>query len=185
MIATMAPILAFAAPLGADSAAVCTALAARQRVALRRRLVIAATLTVFEAGTPAVGMSLSGPVGNALGATAAWIAGGLLVALGLWMLRSDSDSEHDATLGTAAGLLPLLAVGVAVSVDEIAVGVSFGLAGVALLPLVATIAVWVFTATMTGLTLGSRIGARFQDLAGTVAACALIVLGVLVGTGVL
>jgi putative Mn2+ efflux pump MntP len=182
---TFLPIFAFAAPLGADSAAVCTALAAQQRIAMRRRLVIAATLTAFEAGTPAIGMSLSGPVGHLLGQAAAYIAGALLIGLGCWMLRPQGESDTHEKLGTAAGLLPLLAVGVAVSIDEIAVGVSFGIAGVALLPLVLTVACWVFTATMTGLTLGSRIGARYRDRAGLVAAFALIVLGVLVAAGVL
>lgn len=178
------PIVAFAAPLGTDSAAVCTAMGARQRIIWRRRLIIAATLTAFEAGMPAVGMALSGPVGNLLGSWAAYMAGGLLVALGLLMLRPDGDGENQ-TPDAGLSLVPLLALGVAVSVDEVAVGISLGLDGIALLPLVLTIAVWVFTATTAGLALGARIGARFHEHAGRVAALALIALGVLVALGTL
>lgn len=177
------PILAFAAPLGTDSAAVCTAMGARERIVWRRRFLIAGTLTVFEAGMPAVGMAVSGPVGGFLGQWAAWIAGALLVGLGLLMLKPDSDDdgkERDAT-----GMVALLGLGVAVSVDEIAVGISLGLNGTALLPLVLTIAVWVFAATLAGLTLGARIGERFHDRAGKVAALALIALGALVALGIL
>lgn len=131
---------------------------------------------------PAVGMALSGPAGSLLGEWSAYIAGALLIGLGLLMLRPGDDDEPAET---GATLLPLLALGVAVSIDEIAVGVSLGLAGVALLPLVATIAVWVFTATLSGLTLGARIGDRFHAHAGRAAALALIALGALVASGIL
>jgi putative Mn2+ efflux pump MntP len=173
------PIVAFAAPLGTDSAAVCTAYAARARIVWRRRLVIAATLTLFEAGMPGVGMALSGPAASVLGESAHWIAGALLAALGVYMYVHDDDGP--AELGAGA----LLAIAFAVSIDEVAVGVSLGLAGVPLIPLAATIGVWVFAATMAGLTFGSRLAGRFQAHAGTAAAGALIVLGALVAGGVL
>lgn len=183
--ATMGPVIAFAAPLGTDSAAVCTALAARERIVMRRRLIIAATLTTFEAVTPALGMMASGPVGSLMGEWSAYLAGALLIGLGVWMLAHRDDGSDAPELGSAAGMLSLLAVGFAVSVDEIAVGVSLGMAGVPVVPLVATVAVWVFAATMTGLSLGSRVPDRFQAHAARVAAVALIGLGVAVATGIL
>jgi putative Mn2+ efflux pump MntP len=176
----MLPIVAFAAPLGTDSAAICTAYGARQRIVWRRRLIIAATLTTFEAGMPGVGMAMSGPVAGVLGDLAHYLAGGLLALLGVWML-AHRDDDGGAELGAGA----LLAIAFAVSVDEIAVGVSLGLAGVPLVPLAATIAVFVFSATMAGLTFGARLAGSFQEHAGTVAAAALIVLGALVAAGVL
>lgn len=175
------PIMAFAAPLGTDSAAVCTAYSARQRVVWRRRLLIAATLTTFEAGMPGVGMALSGPAASVLGEWSHWIAGALLAALGVYMLAHDDDGEEAADLGAGA----LLAIAFAVSVDEIAVGMSLGLAGVPLIPLAATVAVWVFAATMAGLTFGARLAGRFQEHAGRAAALALVVLGALVAVGIL
>lgn len=179
-MAAMLPIVAFAAPLGTDSAAVCTAYAARQRVVWRRRLLIAAVLTTFEAGMPGVGMALSGPAASLLGEWSHWLAGALLVGLGVWMLAHDDDGD-----GPELGAAALLAVAVAVSVDEVAVGVSLGLAGVPLVPLAATIAVWVFTATLAGLTFGARLAGRFQDRAATAAALVLVLLGVLVAVGIL
>jgi len=125
-------------------------------------------------------MALSGPAASVLGESAHWIAGALLAALGVWMLLHDND-ENGAELGAGA----LLAIAFAVSIDEVAVGVSLGLAGVPLIPLAATIAVWVFAATMAGLTFGSKLAGRLQDHAGTAAAVALIVLGGLVAGGVL
>lgn len=178
-----APVLAFTAPLGADSAAVCAAMGARSRIVITRRIVIAATLTAFEAGMPIVGMAASGPVGAVIGPWSDYLAAALLAALGIYFLTHGDEDEDEASSGI--GVAALLALGVAVSVDEIAVGVSLGLAGVHVLPLVTTVGVWVFLATMTGLTFGAKLGTRFRDHAGTFAAAALIVLGALIALGIL
>lgn len=181
MSATFVSSIVLAAPLGTDSAAMCTGIGATDgRLSLRRRLTIAATLTTFEAGMPVVGVLLSGLIGDALGDSARWIGGALLVALGIYMLRSGDDHDGPAPLGVGA----LLVAALAVSVDEIAVGVSLGLGGVNLPVLVSTIATIVFAATMAGLTLGGMLSAH-ADRAGKFAAYALMVLGVLLGVGVL
>lgn len=171
-----------AAPLGTDSAALCTGIGAADRLTLRRRLVIAGTLTAFESGMPVIGVLLAGVIGSELGDAARWIGGALLACLGVYMLRSGDDDagESAAPIGVGA----LLVAGLAVSVDEIAVGVSLGLGGVNLPVLVSTIGVVVFSATMAGLTLGGML-ARHAEAAGKLAGYALILLGVLLGVGVL
>lgn len=172
----------FALPLGTDSAAVCTAYAAGEgKVTLGRRAVIVATLTGFEALMPGVGMMISGPVAHAIGSTANYVAALLLIGLGLVMLLTGDDDEHGPALGAGA----LLAVGLAVSIDEVAVGVSLGLHGVAFWPLALTIGVWVAVATSLGLSLGARVPQRFHEVAEVIAAVALIGLGVLIGLGLL
>lgn len=170
-----------AAPLGTDSAAMCTGIGATGKLTLRRRLTIAGTLTSFEAGMPVVGVLLAGVIGTALGHYAQWAGGALLAALGVYMLRSGHDDETGpAPMGAGA----LILAGLAVSVDEIAVGVSLGLGGVNLPVLVTTIGVIVFAATMAGLTLGGLL-TRHAAAAGKLAGYALIILGALLGLGVL
>ena len=159
----------------------CTGIGASGRITLRRRLVIAGTLTTFEALMPVVGILLSGIIGDALGESARYVGGALLVALGIYMLRSDDESgETRAPIGFGA----LILAGVAVSIDEIAVGVSLGLGGVNVPVLVSTIGVIVFAATMAGLTLGGLLS-RHAERAGQLAGYALILLGALLAIGVL
>lgn len=170
-----------ATPLGTDSAAMCTGIGATGQLTLRRRLTIAGTLTAFEAGMPVVGVMLAGIIGDALGHSAQWFGGALLAALGVYMLRSGHDTDDGpAPMGAVA----LLLAGLAVSVDEIAVGVSLGLGGVNLPVLVTTIGVIVFCATMAGLTLGGLL-ARHANVAGKLAGYALIIMGGLLAAGVL
>lgn len=183
MPATFVSSVLLAAPLGTDSAALCTGIGATGRLTMRRRLTIAGTLTAFEAGMPVVGVLLAGVIGDALGESARWIGGALLVALGIYMLcggEDDDDGETQVPIGPVA----LLVAGLAVSIDEIAVGVSLGLGGVNLPVLVSTIGVIVFSATMAGLTLGVLLADHARS-AGKYAAYALIVLGVLLAFGVL
>jgi manganese efflux pump family protein len=181
MTATFLSSVVLAAPLGTDSAALCTGIGATDRLSLRRRLTIAGTLTTFEAGMPVLGVLLAELVGGVLGESAQWLGGGLLAAVGLYMLRAAAHGEDGpAPLGTGALLLAALAV----SIDEVAVGVSLGLGGVNLPVLVTTIGTIVFTCTMLGLTLGGLLAAH-ADRAGRFAAYALIIMGVLLGVGVL
>jgi putative Mn2+ efflux pump MntP len=181
MPATLISSVILAAPLGTDSAAMCTGIGASGRLSLRRRVTIAGTLTTFEALMPVVGILLAGVIGEALGESARYAGGALLAALGVYMLRGGSDDgETHAPIGTGA----LILAGLAVSVDEIAVGVSLGLGGVNVPVLVSTIGVIVFGATMAGLTLGSMLS-RHAERAGSLAGWALIGLGALLAVGIL
>jgi putative Mn2+ efflux pump MntP len=180
-MSTIVPSVILAAPLGTDSAAICTGIGATGRLSLRRRLVIAGTLTTFEAVMPVVGIMLSGVIGDIVGESARYVGGALLAVLGVYMLRGgDDDGEHTAPIGAGA----LILAGLAVSVDEIAVGVSLGLGGVYVTVIVSTIGVIVFSATMAGLTLGALLSAH-AERAGKLAGYALILLGALLAVGIL
>jgi len=178
--ASFAASVMLATPLGTDSAALCAGIGARERLAMHRRLVIAGTLTAFEAGMPVVGVLLAGVVGDVLGDAARIVGGILLAAFGLYLVRSSSDDEHATPVGIGA----LLLAGFAVSIDEVAVGISLGLSGINLPVLVSTIAIIVFSATMAGLTLGGLL-AKHADRAGKVAGWLLVLLGALIAFGVL
>jgi putative Mn2+ efflux pump MntP len=182
MSATIVSSVILAAPLGTDSAAMCTGIGAGGRLTLRRRLTIAGVLTSFEAGMPVVGVLLAGVIGEALGESARYAGGALLAALGVYMLMSGGHDDDSAP--APIGMGALMVAGLAVSVDEIAVGVSLGLGGVNLPVLVTTIGVIVFAATMAGLTLGGLLSAH-AERAGKLAGYALILLGGLLAIGIL
>ena len=183
MTSSVAASLLLATPLGTDSAALCAGIGARERLSLRRRVTIASTLTAFEAGMPGIGVMLAGVVGDAFGDATRIVGGILLACFGVYLLRSahrDNDEEHV----TPVGVGPLLLAGFAVSIDEVAVGVSLGLSGINLPVLVCTIAVIVFGATMAGLALGGMLP-RHADRAVKVAGWLLVLLGLLIVVGIL
>jgi putative Mn2+ efflux pump MntP len=93
------------------------------------------------------------------------------------MLRSGGDDEDKASRITTSRGLALLALGVSVSLDELAIGFSIGLTHLPVTAVITAIALQAFLAAQLGLTLGARIGDRWRERAERVAGIALILLG--------
>lgn len=162
-------LVLFVLPLALDTFAVSAALGVAG-VPAARRLRLSLTLSAFELAMPIVGLLIGRGVGSAIGGVADDIAAGLLLAVGLYLL-----AEADEEIRDAHGLA-LLALGLSVSLDELAIGFSFGLVRASLVWALVLIAVQAFVAAQLGLRLGARIGRSAGRLAGV----ALIALGVLV-----
>jgi manganese efflux pump family protein len=70
----------------------------------------------------------------------------------------------------------LVALGISISLDELAIGFSIGLARLPVTAIIIAIAVQAFLAAQLGLALGSRIGERWRERAERIAGIALILL---------
>lgn len=174
----MLKLLVFVLPLAVDSFAIATVLGA-SGVTRAQRWRITGLFVLFEAGMPLVGLALGAPLAHLIGDGADYVAAAALVALGGWMLLGDEDGERDAAgrLARAHGLA-LVALGVSISLDELAIGFSLGLVRLPAVPVVVAIAVQAFLAVQLGLALGSRVGERLRENAERLAALGLIGLGI-------
>ena len=173
-------LIAVVVPLGLDTFGVAIALGIAGLPA-EHRTRVALLFAAFEVMMPLVGVALGAPLGHAIGGTADYIAAAVLVALGVYMLReSDEHDEGDRLLSmTQRGVYGAAALGVSISLDELAIGFSAGLLRLPLLPLVVAIGVQTFIVTQVGVRLGTRLGERWRESAERVAGAALIALGVL------
>lgn len=175
----MLKLLAFVLPLGLDSFAVAAALGAAGKLTGRARVRISVLFVVFEAGMPLIGLAVGAPLAHAVGDVAGYLAAAAVIGIGAWMLlHGDSDDEEEKTgrLLSARGVA-LLGLGVSISLDELAIGFSLGLARLPAGPVVIAIGVQAFIAAQLGLLLGARIGERFREAAERLAGIALITLG--------
>lgn len=174
----MIRLLAFVLPLGLDSFAVAAALGAARPAGLAMRLRISLIFVIFEAGMPLIGIAAGGGLARAIGTTADYLAGAAVIAVGIWMLAS-RDGDDDDMAGRVSGAhgLAILALGLSISTDELAIGFSLGLVRLPVVPVIVAIAVQALVASQLGLALGAVIGARFRERAEQVAAVALIALG--------
>lgn len=195
MLATIALFLS----LGLDTLAVAIGLGVRG-LPRARWFRIGATFALFEGVMPIVGLLIGQQLSGPLGAIATYTAGALLIALGAWEIRealvdddkADKVDKVDAggsgTVATVTdtehhGMAELhsraiLLTGLSVSLDELAVGFSLGLLGVALGPALLYIAAQAFVLTFAGLWLGTRIGAQLGERAELAAGIVLALLGV-------
>jgi putative Mn2+ efflux pump MntP len=78
----------------------------------------------------------------------------------------------------SSGGLPLLAAALSVSLDELAVGFSFGVLRLPVAPALVVIALQAFCISLFGLWLGRRVGAAVGERAELLAGVMLCLLGV-------
>jgi manganese efflux pump family protein len=171
-------LLAFVLPLGLDSFAVAASIGASQATTLRQRMRISLIFMIFEGGMPLIGLGLGAALARGIGGITDYVAGAAVIGVGVWtLLASDQDEEEKASRLTGSHGLALIGLGISISLDELAIGVSIGLVHLPLSAVIVAIAVQAFLAAQLGLALGARIGERWRDRAGRLAGLALILLG--------
>lgn len=177
-MAVVAKLIGFVVPLGLDTFAVAAALG-MAGIPPRQRLRVSLLMVSFEAGMPLVGVAAGAPLGHAIGSAADYVAIGILIALGLYTLlpTNDDDDERVVRLGSLRGW-PAVALGISISLDELAVGFTLGLLRLPIWAVVVMIAAQAFILSQLGMRLGARLGARAAESAGRLAGVALVALGV-------
>jgi putative Mn2+ efflux pump MntP len=179
IVGDMLRLLAFVLPLGLDSFAVATALGAAGLIGAAQRLRVSAIFVAFEAGMPLIGVAAGGGLARVIGSVADYVAAAAVAGLGMFMLLRNEDSaeeEKAVRLRNTRGLA-ILALGLSISLDELAIGFSLGLVRLPVIPVVIAIAIVALVASQLGLAVGSRLSERFRERAEKLAAVALILLG--------
>jgi manganese efflux pump family protein len=178
-VADALKLVAIVLPLGLDTFGVALALGIAGLPA-GRRTSVALLFAAFETLMPLLGVALGAPLGHAIGTAADYLAAALVIALGAYMLATrDEDDEGERMLAmTERGIYGALALGIGISLDELAIGFGAGLLRLPLLPIVIAVGLQAFLVTQLGIRLGARLGERWRESAEGVAGLALIALGV-------
>ena len=107
-----------------------------------------------------------------------YLATAAVIGIGAWMLLAGDKDENDkANRFTSSHGLALVALGISISLDELAIGFTIGLAGLSAAAVILAIALQAFLAAQLGLALGAKIGERWRERAEQAAGIALILLG--------
>ena len=155
----------------------------------RARLRVGVVFGVFEAGMPVLGLLLGRGLAHSLGHTTRWIGAVLLVIVGGYTAiqaarrRADGPSAPAGSAGLKTGRLAV--TGLALSIDNLAVGFALGAYRVNLIVAVCVIAAVSVTLSLVGLELGDRLGARIVNRGELVGGLVLIGVGVALATAVL
>ncbi len=169
----------FVLPLGLDTFAVSAALGMRG-LPPKRRLRVSLLMSAFEVAMPVVGLLLGRAVGALVGNAADDIAIGVLAALGVWMLLHGDDDEGDRVGKLAHGYsFALLALGLSISLDELAIGFTIGLLHLSLWLAIVLIGAQAFAFAQAGLRLGMRLNQTLRERAEALAGVALLGLAAL------
>jgi putative Mn2+ efflux pump MntP len=152
----------------------------------RTRLRVGVIFGVFEAGMPVAGLALGRSLARTLGPAAHWTGAVLLIAVGAWALcqaiRGGAQSEPAAgDQGTGR----LIVTGLALSIDNLAVGFALGTYHVNLAVAAATIGAVSVALSLIGLELGARIGTRTGRRGELLGGLVLIAVGAAIAAGVI
>lgn len=172
-------IVLLAIGLSMDSLAVsATSGAILKRCAFVQMVKIAAVLAFFQAAFTLGGYLLGFGFLRYIEAIDHWIAFGLLFYLGGRMIKESSHEKEEDRKMNPLCWKTLCGLGVATSIDALAVGVSLAMLQTSLWVVVLTVAAVTFLFSAFGVCFGSRVGGEFDfklDLAGGV---------ILIGIGV-
>ena len=175
----MLRLLLFVLPLGLDTFAVAAALGMRG-LPPRERLRVSLLMSAFEMGMPVVGLLLGHALGHVIGHDADYVAIAVLAILGGWMLLREDDDESEKVGELAAGHgLAMLALGLSISLDELAIGFTIGLLHLSIWLAVILLGAQAFLFAQLGLRLGSRLKESFRERAEQAAGLVLLALAVL------
>jgi putative Mn2+ efflux pump MntP len=175
----MAPWSVFLVALGVSADAFAVSLGkglTMTRVDLRRALALAVTFGLFQAVMPVLGWLLGSAFAASIAAVDHWIAFALLALIGgkmLWEAFRGGDEGEDRGLG----LRELLVLGLATSIDALAVGISFAFLDISIVAAVVTIGLTTFALAFAGVVLGHRVGRRFSAVAEVAGGVILILIG--------
>jgi putative Mn2+ efflux pump MntP len=172
-------LILFVLPLGLDTFAVSAALGIAGPTR-RERWRISLLMSSFEMVMPLIGLVVGRALGTLVGDAAAYVAIGVLAALGVWMIAHEEDDEPERAARFVGGRgLVLIALGISISLDELAIGFTIGLAHVSLSLAIVLIGAQAFVAAQIGLRLGGRVSENVREGAERLAGLALLGLAVL------
>jgi putative Mn2+ efflux pump MntP len=180
----MVALLLVAVSLGLDNLAASAGIGVSGTDA-RTRLRVSLIFGSFETAMPIAGLLLGHGLAASLGHAAHWTGAGLLIVTGGYAVASALREGPEPAPDGQARLGRMLVTGLALSIDNLAVGFALGTyhLGVA----VAAIVIGVVSVVMSllGLELGSRIGGRAGERGELIGGLVLIAVGIALAAGVI
>jgi putative Mn2+ efflux pump MntP len=152
----------------------------------RARLRVGIIFGVFEAGMPVAGLALGRGLAGPLGHAAHWTGAALLIATGAYgLVQARRDGPADQAQPAAQHAGRLIVTGLALSIDNLAVGFALGTYHLSLAVSAAVIGAVSVAMSLAGLELGARIGTRTGRYGEYFGGAILILVGAAIAAGLL
>jgi putative Mn2+ efflux pump MntP len=131
----------------------------------------------FQALMPIIGYLLGQSFSSIVVSIDHWIAFGLLILIGLNMIREAIWGEEESQ-DSNFGVRHMFIMAVATSIDALAVGISMAFLGINIWLAATIIGVITFLLSASGIYLGRTVGGKLGDKAGILGGIVLIAIGI-------
>ena len=169
-------LIAVSLSMDAFAVAVCKGLILK-KITLRHCITIGLYFGAAQALMPLIGYLLASTAICQISDYSFYIAFGLLVLIGLNMIW-EAVREEEPSLNNSLSFKAMLPLALATSIDALAIGVSFALIEVRILPAVSLIGTATFFLSAAGTRLGGFAGGKFQKTAPILGGLVLILMGI-------
>lgn len=170
-------LLILAVALAMDSVAVSIAIGSKYKdIYLSKALFTAAIFGFFQGAMPLAGYVIGISFAEYVQSFAHWIAFGLLVGLGVQMLREAQKNEFDEEV-TDLSHKTLITLAIATSIDAMAIGVSFAFLQTDIYTAAGVIALVTFVLCVAAVYIGKKLGSILESKAEMLGGLILIGLG--------
>ena len=171
-------ILAIALSMDAFAVAICAGLT-MAKVNLRKALIVGMYFGTFQAGMPLIGYLIASLFAERVFTYGDWVAFAVLAFLGGKMIFDSfrKDDEKINNQEQSLKLTTMLPLAIATSIDALAVGASFALIQVSIVPAVIFIGITTLVISMAGVKIGNLFGIRFKAKAQIAGGIILVLIG--------
>jgi len=169
-------LLGIGLAMDAFAVSICKGLAMRTP-SIRSMVIIGIWFGGFQALMPIIGYFLGESFYDYIADFDHWVAFGLLVLIGLNMIREAMSGEEE-DIDDDIGIRIMFLLAVATSIDALAVGISMAMDGANIWVDVSVIGVVTFLISVIGVKLGSVVGDRYSNKAKLAGGVILILIGV-------
>ena len=169
-------LIALTLPLCFDSFLVAAAIGTTHPP-FRTRLKLSALLAAFESGMPLIGLALGSALAKGFGGAAQYIAIVILLGYGTYAgLKSRAEDDTAERLAAVHGLT-MLALGLSISLDGLAIGFSYGLLKVPVIAATVAIIIQAFALMELGFAVGSLLPDSLRRWGEKLANWVLVLIG--------
>ncbi len=167
-------LIAVGLAMDAFAVSICKGLAMR-KPSLRSMLIIGLWFGGFQALMPAIGYFLGSTFHSYIENIDHWIAFGLLLIIGVNMIRESFGDEEETD--DSIGFKVMLLLAIATSIDALAVGISLAMTGSDIMISASVIGIITFLIAAVGVKIGSIFGDKYSSKAEFAGGCILILIG--------
>jgi putative Mn2+ efflux pump MntP len=168
-------ILSIGLAMDAFAVAVCKGLA-MPKMNWKKGIIIGTYFGIFQALMPLVGYLLGVRFQESIQNIDHWIAFILLGVIGLNMLKEATSKETEAS-NDSIKLKDMLILGIATSIDALAVGITFAFLKVNIWLAISLIGIITFVISVAGVKIGNIFGDKYEKKAEFAGGLILILLG--------
>lgn len=168
-------VLAVGLSMDAFAVSVCKGLALK-KITLKEACIVGLWFGGFQAFMPLIGYILGSQFERYITSIDHWIAFGLLILLGLSMLK-EAYSKEEETANDSLDVKTMFLLAVATSIDALAVGITFAFLQVAIVPAVSFIGIITFILSAIGVKIGNVFGSKYKSKAELAGGIILILIG--------